>query len=105
MKPLNNLLLTLLAAGAAHDAGAFNYNDGDLLLVFRKDGFHDVEFNLGTVSNYLGKANGTVVTVSNWDLGLVRSNYNNSMANVKFLLLTATSSTDASRRIWSTSAD
>ena len=98
------LFLSLCAAGVVHTASAFTYFDSDLLLVFRKDGFNDVEFNLGSVSNYLGKAVGTKLTVSNWDTNLVRATYNNSLASVKFLLVAATSATDSSRRIWSTSA-
>ena len=39
----------------AQIASAFTYGEGDLLLVFRADGFNDVEFNIGTVSNFLGK--------------------------------------------------
>ena len=101
---LSTLLLMFWGAAVMPSASAFTYADGDLLLVFRKDGFNDVEFNIGSVSNYLGRANGTKLTVSNWDLNLVRANFNNSLASVKFLLVAATSSTDTSRRIWSTSA-
>ena len=99
------LLFSAVTAASIQLAGAFNYNDGDLLLVFRKDGFNDVEFNLGSVSNYLGLANGARRTVSNWDASLVRSNFNNSLASVRFLLLSATSVTDPLRRIWGTSAN
>src|SRR6185295_4427483 len=98
------LFLGLCAAALVHTASAFTYSDGDLMLVFRKDGFNDVEFNLGSVNSYLGKADGTRLTVSNWDANLVRANYNNSLAGVKFLLIGATSATDPARRIWSTSA-
>src|SRR5262245_26024894 len=101
---VSRLLLALGAAAAIQTTSAFTYNDSDLILVFRKEGFNDVEFNLGTVSNYLGKANGTRMTISNFDINLVRSNYNNSLANVKLLLISATSATDPSRRIWSTSS-
>src|SRR6266487_452522 len=92
-KGFPQFLLTLLAAGTACSAGAFNYSDSDLLLVFRKDGFRDVEFDLGSVSNYLGKAAGTKLTVSKWDLAGVRANFNNSLASVKFLLVDETATT------------
>jgi len=104
MKSLPKFLLAIFAVSTTYTASAFNYAEADLLLVFRKEAFNDVEFNLGSVSNYLGKAAGTKLTVSNWDLGLVRSNFNNSLASVKFLLLAATSATDPLRRVWSTSA-
>ena len=91
-------LLLLGAAAVAlwtQTAGAFTYTDKDLLLIFREDGFNDVEFNLGQVSNYLGLANGTVITVTNFDLNLVTSNFASSdLSNVKFILLAAASLTD-----------
>src|ERR1041385_7261884 len=101
---ISSYVLGLCAAGAVQSAGAFTYSDSDLLLVFRRDGFNDVEFNLGSVSNYLGRMSGTTMTVGGWDLNLVKANYNNSLASVKFLLGGSTSATDASRRIWSSSA-
>ena len=104
MKAFPKLLLVLLAASAANSTSAFNYADSDLVLVFRRDGFNDAEFDLGSVTNYLGKANGTKLTVSNWDLAAVRANFNNSLASVKFLLFAATSFTDPLRRAWITSA-
>jgi hypothetical protein len=52
------LLLSLWFATGVHTACAFTYTNTDLLLIFRQDGFNDVEFNLGTVSNFLGQADG-----------------------------------------------
>ena len=98
-------LFVLLTFGATSLASAFTYADGDLLLVFRKDGFKDVEFNIGTVSNFLGRADGTKLTVSNWDLNLVNTNYNNNLNGVKFVLVAATDTTNALRRVWATSAN
>jgi hypothetical protein len=56
--------LTLLNAPLAR---AWIYNNGDLLLVFRK-GSLNVEFDLGSVNSYLGKPNGYTTTVSGWSL-------------------------------------
>jgi hypothetical protein len=56
--------LTLLDAPLAR---AWIYNEGDLLLIFRKGGI-DVEFDLGTVNNYLGQTNGYTITVPGWSL-------------------------------------
>lgn len=95
----------ILAAAWASPVSAFTYTNGDLLLVFRKDTFNDVEFNLGTVSNYLGKVDGTVMQVTNWNVNLVRANFNNSLVNVKFLLASVTASDDALRRAWLTDAN
>src|SRR6266851_7099701 len=106
-EPTQSLLkfgLLLLFAGWAQLLAAFTYNDTDLLLVFRKVNFNDVEFNLGSVSNYLGHATGTTIAVTNWDLGLVASNFNNTLDNVDFLLVAATAVTDPLRRVWLTDA-
>jgi hypothetical protein len=66
------IFATLAAAAllAAPPARAWTYNDGDVLLIFRKSA-QDVEFDLGSVANFLGKTNGYTVTVTNWSLSLV----------------------------------
>ena len=88
-------LSAVLTAGLAPVASAFVYNDSDLILVFRKDGFNDVEYNVGSISNYLGKANGAKLTVTNWNFTTVKANYNNSLAGVNFVLFATTSTTNA----------
>jgi len=105
MKKVLAKMLVLAAVGLAPVASGFNYSDSDLLLVFRQDGFNDVEFDLGSVSNYLGLANGTKVTVSGWDLNLVKSNYNNSLSGVKFILVAATSLSAVPPAVWCSSAE
>ena len=92
MNTTKKTALILLLAGAGYSAGALTYADGDLLLVFRKDGFSDMEYNLGPVANFLGKPDGTAVPVPGWDLSQVKANFNNNLANVKFLLVAATAS-------------
>jgi hypothetical protein len=96
----------VLATGWAQNLAAFNYTNTNLLLVFRKDGKKDVEFNIGSVTNYLGKSNGISIQVTNWNVGLVRTNFDatNTFATVKFLLMAVTSSTDPLRRAWLTDA-
>jgi hypothetical protein len=100
-----NVLLPIITSITTSVASAFTYSDSDVLLVFRKDGFNDVEFNIGSVSNFLGKANGTVVPVNNWNLNTVNTNFNNNLSAVKFLLASATEATNALRRVWATSAN
>src|ERR1051326_6480123 len=102
IKNLLNIRALALATGWAQSLCAFTYSDSDRLLVFREDTFKDVEFNLGSISNFLGKANGTVITVTNWDFQLVRSNFNNQFATDKFVLAATTSSSDSLRRNWLT---
>ncbi len=95
MHTLSRLLLAGLTAGAVQVAGAFNYTDANLLLLFRGGtGANDVEFNLGSASNYLGLANGTVKTVTNFDLAILANNFNGELTGVKFALVAATSSSD-----------
>ena len=97
------LLAALVAAGSRHEAAAMNYSATHLLLVFREDGLKDSEFDIGTVSNYLGLANGTVVPVSYPTQ--VKTNYNNTFSGVKIALIAATSSSDSLLRVWMTDAD
>jgi len=95
----------LLAAGWSQNLTAFTYTNTNLLLVFPHNANdNDVEFNLGSVSNFLGKANGTVIPVNNWDLNLVKAQNNNSLANVKFLLLAVTEVSDSTKRVWMSDA-
>jgi len=98
-------IVFLFVAAWTQIASAFSYSNTDLLLIFRSDGgFSDVEFNIGSVSNYLGKPSGTTINVTNWNLNQVLVNFNksNSLAGVKFLLIATTSSTDSPRRSWLT---
>ena len=77
------------------------------MLVFRKDTFNDVECNLGSVSNYLGLANGTVRTVTNFPLATVMANFNNNLNGVTVSLVASTTPppVPASSRAWVTDLD
>jgi hypothetical protein len=83
----NYLLISLAALSllAAPPARAWTYNDGDVLLVFRH-GSDDVEFDLGSVTNFLGQTNGYTTTVGGWDPSLVTSTFG-SFTGVKVALL------------------
>ncbi len=73
---------------AAHSARAFTYSDEDLLLVFREDGYNDVEYNLGNVNWLLNLPAGSTVVITNWDPSLLSANYGSDlMAGVKVALL------------------
>jgi hypothetical protein len=73
--PLGFINMGVLAAatGCIQTLSAFDYTNSNLLLVFRKDNALDVEFNIGSVTNFLGKANGTTMQVTNWSLPGVRT--------------------------------
>ena len=99
MKKLFALLLTIGVTGLVRLASAFTYQDTDLLLVFRKEGFNDVLCNLGNVSNYLGRAGGSVRSVTNWDFALVRTNFGGDLAGVRYVLMAVTP-LEPPLRIW-----
>ena len=74
---MKSFILTILAALAllaAPQAKAWNYNSGDVLLVFR-NGSQDVEYDLGSVTNLLGHTNGYTTTITGWDPTLVTSTF------------------------------
>jgi hypothetical protein len=89
--------LALLAAPAAR---AWTYNNGDLLLIFRETGHNNVEFDLGSVSNYLGYPNGYTNVVAGWNFNVVTTNYSLTNSAVQFALIASTSTTATNRTVW-----
>ena len=87
---LSSLPIGELPLAFTNSLAAFTYSDTDLLLVFRKSGFNDVLFNLGTISNYLGRANGSVLPITNFDFNLVQSNFATNLTNVEYVLMAVT---------------
>lgn len=103
MKKIILSTLALLALLATPPARAWTYKDGDLLLIIRKSSQPDVEFDLGTVSNYLGHTTGYTANITGWSPSLVTSTYGSSdLTGAKAVLLAATKRTDASPRAWLT---
>ena len=93
---MKSIILTTLAALALLAtplARAWNYNNGDVLLVFR-NGSQDVEFDLGSVTNYLGRTNGYTTTVTGWNVGLVTGTFGSDLTGVKVVLLATSGSTN-----------
>ncbi len=95
-------LLALLATPAAR---AWTYTDGDLLLVFRGNGHPDIEFDLGSVTNFLGQTNGYTTAVTGWDVGLVTGEFGTDLTGVNVILLATTSLSDANPTAWLSSAE
>ena len=89
--------LTLLGAPLAH---AWPYQDGDALLIFRESGLNDVEFDLGSVSQFLNKPAGFTTNVTGWDLSLVTSTFGSDLTGVSVVLVATTSSTNANPTAW-----
>jgi hypothetical protein len=109
MKKIILLTLALLVLQAAPPAWAWTYNDGDLLLIFRSptgSGL-DIEYDLGTVSNYLNLASGTTVTNlgTGWNTNVVTTNGYASFSGVDYLLLAVTKRTSATPTAWITGAE
>jgi hypothetical protein len=103
MKKIFQLFLALLALLPALPARAWTYKDGDVLLIFREStpGVYpsqnnDVEFDIGSVTNFLGKTNGYTTTVTGWTLSKVTSIYGSDLTGVSVILAAATSPTNAS---------
>jgi hypothetical protein len=89
-----------LALFAAPSVRGWTYNNGDLLLIFRESGHNNVEFDLGTVSNYLGFPNGYTNVVTNWNFNVVTTNYSLTNSAVQFALIASTSTTATNRTAW-----
>lgn len=98
MKSFILLTLAALTLLSSPQARAWTYNDGDVLLVFRKNS-QNVEFDLGSVTNFLGKTNGYTATVTGWDASLVTSTFG-SLTGAKVVLLSTAGGTN-----WLSSAE
>src|SRR5208283_993110 len=57
---------------------------------------NDIEFDLGSVSNFLGHADGYATTVSGWNLSAVQAVYGSDLTGVSVVLIAATSPTNTS---------
>jgi hypothetical protein len=89
-------LLVLLATPMAR---AWSYSDGDLLLVFR-NGSYDIEYDLGSVSNLLGQANGYTTTITGWNSSLVTGLFGPDLTGVDVVLLAVTTPTNSAPTAW-----
>ena len=105
MKKMIPSILAALALLATPLAQAWTYSDGDLLLVFRKSGHKNIEFDLGSVSQFLGKTNGYTTPVTGWDLSLVTGEFGSDLTGVKVILLATTSTTNANPTAWLSSPE
>ena len=105
MKKIILSTLGLLALLATPSARAWSYGDGDLLLVFRENSHKNIEYDLGSVSNLLGQANGYTTIITGWDPSLITTEFGSDLTGVKVILAATTSSTNASKTAWISSAD
>ena len=105
MKKIILSTFALLSLLATPPARAWSYSDGDLLLVFRASGHNNIEYDLGSVSNLLGHANGYTTTITGWDPTLINTEFGPGLPGVKVILAAATSPTNASPTAWVSSTD
>lgn len=105
MKKIIITAIALLPLLAAPLARAWSYSDGDLLLIFREANHNNVEFDLGSVSNLLGKANGYTTTITGWNPSLVTGQFGSDLTGVEVVLAAVTSVTNASPAAWVSSPD
>ena len=101
-------LIFLLAAAAIlltpWQTRSASYADQDALLVFRSDGYNNVEFNLGSVSQFLSHTNGYQAKITNWSQRLVNANFALTNCTAQFFILSTTSGQDPAPRAWVTDA-
>jgi hypothetical protein len=105
MKTIILLIAAWLALVATPPAQAWSYSDGDLLLVFHKSGHNDIEYDLGSVSNLLGYANGYTTNITGWNSSLVTAEFGPDLTGVKVVLAATTSPANASPTAWVSSID
>jgi hypothetical protein len=99
-----HFLVLLFAAMGGLNTHALVYSDQDLLLIFRQDGYDDVEFDLGSISTLLSQPTGTTVALTNWDSSLLLSNFGPDLSHTHVILLASTSRSATNRTAWVTSA-
>jgi len=105
MKKIILSTVALLALLATPQARAWTYGDGDLLLVFRGGLHPDIEFDLGSVTNFLGHPNGYTSIVTGWDDSLVTGEFGTDLTGVNVILLATTSPVDPNPTAWLSSAE
>ncbi|MDB6054989.1 MAG: hypothetical protein JWN25_2512 [Verrucomicrobiales bacterium] len=106
MKTVRFGILALILALSTMSVRALTFNNNDLLLVFHETGYKDVICNLGQISQFLGKAGGTIINVNNFDKAAVIANFDGTLDGVKYSLIAATGSDPISaRKTWLSNAE
>jgi hypothetical protein len=101
MKRILQLTLLGVSLFAPFVAGAAaTYQDGDLLLIFRESGFNDVEFDLGSVNQFLNQPAGYSASVTGWSLSTVTSVFGSDLTGVSVILAATDARTNVNRYAW-----
>jgi hypothetical protein len=105
MKTFYKTLVVATALLAAPFAHAWTYTNGHALLIFRQSGLNNVEFDLGDISQFVGKPNGYTAPVSGWNSNLVTGIFGSDLSGVSVILAATTSDTNASPAAWLSSGE
>ena len=100
MRSILYMAMFLVLALAAPPARAWVYQDGDVLLIFRENGFDDVEFDIGNISQFLNQPNGSSSTVGGWDVTPVLDVFGPDLTGVSVIVLATTSKTNSTLSSW-----
>jgi hypothetical protein len=95
--------LVWLAAMATPVAQAWTYQDGDALLIFRGPVSDDVEFDLGSINQFLGHSAGYHTQVTDWSTTEVANTFG-SVSGVSVAVVAVTSPSSVSPAAWLSSA-
>jgi hypothetical protein len=104
MKRILQFSAVALALWACAARAAWNYQDGDVLLIFRESGFNDVEFDIGSINQFLNQANGSTASVTGWELSLVTNTFGADLTGVSVIVAATTSWTNSSKTAWLSSS-
>jgi hypothetical protein len=104
MKRILQLSASILTLWACAAPAAWNYQDGDALLIFRESGFDDVEFDIGSINQFLNQTNGYTASVTGWDPSLVTNTFGADLTGVSVIVAATTSWTNAEKTAWLSSS-
>jgi hypothetical protein len=89
-------------------ATARAYTNEDALLIFRKSGVTNVEYNLGNIAQFRSQPNGYIALVGGWDASLVNQSFGSfASANLKVAVIATTSKVlvnNSDKHVWLTDA-
>ena len=100
MRKIFQLSVAALALWAYAARAAWNYQDGDVLLIFRESGFNDVEFDIGRVNQCVKQCTGYTTAVTAWNLPLVTNTFGADLTGVRVLVAATTSWTNVNKTSW-----
>ncbi len=105
MKTFFKVSLAILAVLSVASAKAWNYTNGDVLLIFRLSGFNDVEYDIGNISQFTALPSGSTISVSGWNRGVVTGVFGSDLTGVSVIVASTTADSSGSPSSWLSSGD